>query len=131
MDKVIYIPAYGLPITKDIVTKVPTGEVKGYWFGIFKKKVTKKVKTSEEIGISDSRVDADRLFSDLSQAVEQCNLEGFEVVSVTPITSGDYNYQVQEGNGLKGHAHKSSYAFGYGYSFTEGLVVIAKKVEEK
>lgn len=126
VNKVMYIQAFGVPITKEVTKKVPTGETERGWFGI-PKKVMAKVTENQEVGTSDSQVDAVRLSNDLAKAVEQMNADGYELVSVTPIISGDYNYHVQEGNGLKKHAHKSSYAFGYGFSFTEGLTVIFKK----
>lgn len=123
---VVFIKAYGSPITKDVIKKVPTGEVKKNWLGL-KKEVKVKVTEQEEVGHSDCQVDAVRLSNDLARAVEEYNDKGFEVVSVTPIISGAYNFKVQEGTGYKKHAFKATYAFGYGFSFTEGLTVIFKK----
>lgn len=125
-NRVIFIPAYGLPITKPVKKTVETGEVKKTFFGK-EKAVTKTVTDTEIVGESDSQVDAVRLSDDLRKAVEEQNAEGYEVVSVTPIISGDYDYVYSEGNGKKIHAHKGSYGYGYGYSFTEGLTVVVKQ----
>lgn len=126
INRVIFIPAYGLPITKQVTKTVETGEIKKTFFGK-EKAVTKTVKDTEVVGESDSQVDAVRLSDDLRRIVEEQNAEGYEVVSVTPIISGDYDYVYSEGNGKKIHAHKGSYGYGYGYSFTEGLTLVVKQ----
>ncbi|QFT13443.1 hypothetical protein [Vibrio sp. THAF190c] len=129
MNKVLFIPAYGVPIKKSTTKNVPTGEVRKGFLG-FRQKVTEKVVEEEVVGMSDCQLDAVRLSNDLAKAVEEFNLDGYEVLSVTPITSGNYNYEVQEGNNFKSKAYKSGYAYGYGFSYTEGLTVVFKKVEK-
>ncbi|QTP58325.1 hypothetical protein HNO53_06125 [Billgrantia antri] len=126
MNKVVYIPAYFEPVGKNKTVKVPTGEKKKGFFG-GEKYVTKKETQWEQTGWSDCRIDGERLANDLAEVVDGLNSEGYEVVSVTPVTSGayDWKYQVQSGgaadNGYGG------YGYGYGYSFTNSLIVTAKK----
>ena len=126
MNKVIHVPAYFEPVGKEKTIKVPTGEKKKGLFG-GEKDVTRKEAKWEQTGWSDSRIDSQRLAQDLSEAVNTLNQEGFEVVSVTPITSGAYDwaYKVDTfmGQGEGGYG----YGYGYGYSYTNSLIVTAKK----
>lgn len=126
MNKVIHIPAYFESIGKEKTIEVPTGEKKKGFFG-GEKDVTRKETKWEQTGWSDSRIDSKRLAQDLSDAIDTLNKEGFEVVSVTPVTSGAYDwaYKVDtfKGVGEGGYA----YGYGYGYSYTNSLIVTAKK----
>jgi hypothetical protein len=111
---------------KKVTKEVPTGEKKkGVCGG--EKDVTQKVTEWQQTGYSDRWVDGERLSVDISNAVAKLNEEGYEVVSVTPLTSGEYNYKWELHTGgvnLGG----GGYGYGYGYSYTEGVTIIAKKV---
>jgi hypothetical protein len=85
--------------------------------------VTKK----EIIGRSDCQIDLVQL-EELNTAIKELNTDGYEVVSVTPITSGQYDSHFSEGNGFKKKGMKGSY--GYGYSYTEGLIITAKRTQD-
>ena len=125
MNKVIYVPSYFKPIGKEVTKKVPTGEKKTGLFG-GEKDVTKKVKVWQQTGYSDRWIDGERLANDIAEAVSRLNDEGFEVVSLTPITSGEYNYQWNQQDGGDNWGG-SGYGYGYGYSYTEGVTIVAKK----
>lgn len=127
MNKILYVPAPFKPVGKNITKKVPTGEKKKGFFG-GEKDVTEKVTEWEQLGWSDSEIDGERLAQEISEAVTQLNAEGYKVASITPITSGkyDYNWEVKPfpGKGEGGYA----YAYGYGYSYTEGVTIVGEKV---
>jgi hypothetical protein len=64
-------------------------------------------------------IDGMRLAKNLEQAIELLNKDGYEIVSVTPITSGFGTYAAQTG--------AFGYSYGYGYSYTEGIIVVGRK----
>tara|TARA_R110002012_G_scaffold67545_4_gene175988 strand:- start:791 stop:1000 length:210 start_codon:yes stop_codon:yes gene_type:complete len=68
------------------------------------------------------------LSQSIDKAVSTLNSEGYKVVSVTPITSGEYDWKTKvdtfTGNGEGGYG----YAYGYGYSYTEGVTIIGEKI---
>jgi len=78
--------------------EVPTGETKKGFLS-FEKDVTKKVTKWEQTGYSNREIDGLRLSADIERAVQQLNREGYEVVSVTPVISGayDFKYEVKFG----------------------------------
>lgn len=123
MNKVVYVPAFFAPIGKEKTVKVPTGEKTTGFFG-GEKDVVKKEKQWVQTGFSDCIVDSERLSDDLAILVEKLNQDGFEVVSVTPVTSGDYSWKTYAGG-----AGDSSYGhgYGYGYSYTSSLIITARK----
>ena len=83
--------AHFKPIGKDVTTKVATGEKKKELFG-GEKDVTQKVTEWKQTGYSDRLIDGERLARDISDAVGALNDEGYEVISVTSATSGEYNF---------------------------------------
>lgn len=62
------------------------------------------------------KIDAEKLNNDLQFAVSQLNADGYKVLSITSITSGNDNFR----NGV---------GYGYGYGYTEGLIILAEKYE--
>lgn len=126
MNKVIYVPSFFKPIGKKVKKEVATGEKKKGFFG-GEKDVTTKVEEWQQTGYSDRYIDGERLASDIAKAVSELNNDGFEVVSITPVTSGDYNYQWAHQKGGQ-HWGGSGYGFGYGYSYTEGMTIVAKEL---
>lgn len=103
-----------------VTKKVPTGEKKKGLFG-GEKEVTKKVKEWKQTGFSDRWIDGERLSNDVANAVKALNEEGYEVVAVIPVISGEYSWA----RGRQGNI--GGYGYGYGYSYTEGVSIIAKK----
>ncbi len=136
MNKVVYVPAYFLALTEEKIVKVPTGEKKKGLFG-GEKDVTRKEKKLVQVGYSDSKVDGKRLAEDLDKEITKLNAEGYEVVNVASVISGEYNYKYEQdhkrdygsyGNGGYGWGYGWGYGYGYGYSYTDSLIVIAKKI---
>ncbi|MGM0951346.1 MAG: hypothetical protein ACQEW7_00055 [Pseudomonadota bacterium] len=125
MNKVVYISTYGKPVGKDVAKKVATGETKKGLFG-GEKEITKKVTEWEQTGYSSCLMDGERLSQDIQKAVNELNNEGYEVVAVTPVISGNFNYDYKTTG--SGHNGDSGYGYGYGYSYTEGVTIIAKKM---
>ena len=126
LNKVVYVPAFFEPVGKNKTIKVPTGEKKkGLFSG--EKDVTRKEIQWEQTGWSDCRVDDERLANDLKEIVVALNNEGYEIVSVTPVTSGSYDWKYQVKTGGSGNNGYGGYGYGYGYSFTSSLIVTAKK----
>ncbi|MCF1428151.1 MAG: hypothetical protein LPD71_02870 [Shewanella sp.] len=103
MNKVLYVPAHfqALP-----------GKAADAWS---KKKSPKQ---------SDSLVDGERLSRDIAAAVETLNAQGYEVQSIMPITSGKYDFATMHGSG----SMFESGGYGYGYSFTQGVTIIARRI---
>jgi hypothetical protein len=122
INRVVYVPACWAPTGKYRTVKVPTGEKTTGLFG-GTKDVTRKEERFVQTGSSDCDIDAERLADDIAKAVAELNREGYEVVAVTPLTSGDHFAETKwgwTGNGGVG--------YGYGYSFTKGVVITARKM---
>lgn len=103
-------------LSEKMLKKVATGGKKKGLLGE-EKEVAKKVKGWEQTGYSDSWIDGERLASDIFRAVAQLNNERFEVVTVTPITSGKYDFSYYHSGA--GHNDDSGYGYGYGYSVSD------------
>ena len=135
MNKVIYIHAHYKAIGKMVKVKVPTGETREGWFG-GEKPVYETKEEWQQTGWSDCLVDGKRLSTDIAAAVESLNREGYEVVSLSPVISGAYNYEYQS-QGITSSPRifreteeisgGGSYGYGYGFSYSEGVTVIARK----
>jgi len=131
--KTFFIPAKGIPLIQKKTVKIPTGETKKGFLG-FEKQVTRKETQEVITGYSDCAIDGNQLVKDMHQVINPYFAEGFELLSITPVTSGNYYYKYQEGN-VSGSIHNgygsisgnSAYGYGYGYSYTEGLIVVLKK----
>ena len=126
MNKIVYIPAFFEPVGEDKIIEVPTGEKKKGFFG-GEKDVTREETKWEQIGWSDCLIDSERLANDLAMEVEKLNREGFEIVSVTPITSGSYDWKYKTGTFIGAGEGGYGYAYGYGFSYTNSLIITAKK----
>ncbi|MEL7312369.1 MAG: hypothetical protein AAFN07_12705 [Pseudomonadota bacterium] len=129
MNKAVYVKAHFKPLMKMQSVKVPTGEVKKGLFG-GKKEVTRKeeqlVATDE---FSDCSIDGERLTADINQAIATLNGEGYEVVSITPVTSGSYQYRYNTEKWVSQSGGWGwGYGYGYGFSMTEGVTILARKV---
>jgi hypothetical protein len=112
MNKVVYVPAHKAPMFKTVVRQVSTGETKT---GIFGKeiKITRGVSEKVLDGYSDSKIDGQRLSEDIQKAVDNLNKKGYEVICISEVTSGNYSIGSESV---------------FGYSYTEGVNIIAKKV---
>lgn len=122
MNRVVVVEAHFKQIGKYVTKKVPTGEVKPGLFG-GDKQVMKSVSVWQQTGISDCEIDVIRLNNDIAEAVEILNREQYEVISITPITSGKYDYSYRAAL-----IEAKGYGYGYGYSHTEGVIILAKQI---
>ena len=66
----------------------------------------------------------------LGQSVEDaCNelaKDGYQVMSITPILRGVHGHQLQPGT-LKKGTGVTGYSFGFGYSLTDSILIVAQK----
>jgi hypothetical protein len=132
VNKVIYVKAHFKPIMKEKTVKVPTGEKKKGLFG-GEKDITKKEKQLVKTGVSDCEIDGERLALEIQNAIETLNIEGYEVIGITQITSGRYKYETKRDKDYSSSLESSygwgwGWGYGYGYSFTEGVTIVAKKL---
>jgi hypothetical protein len=121
LNKTVYVNSYFKAVGKIVDVKVPTGEKKTGFFGD-EKDITKIEQRWEQTGSSDCEIDGQRLADDIQTAVQTLNSEGYSVTSITPVTSGRYNYE------YKDKGQYGGYSYGYGYSITEGMVIIGQKL---
>ncbi len=145
--RVIFINSPFYHLGKCVTKRVQIGErevVKTRSTGFFKtEEYVEKEPVYEERqevvdsgSVSDCRIDGNALATNLKQTIDTLAGEGFEVMSVIPITSGNWNYKTHVGQiwkdvgpALTGHVGHGvepfAWGYGYGYSFTEGLIVTA------
>lgn len=84
-------------------------------------------------------VDMAQLDQDLNAAIEQLAEEGYEVMTITPITAGTGAWKVDTINPKnfmnrifsKDTTGNAVYSYGYGFSYTQGFVILAKQLPEK
>ena len=99
-----------------------TGEKTKSLFG--KKAVTEKKKRWVELDeYGNTRRDGQRLAQDIESVLNRLETEGFEIVSATPVESGEYSCQ-EFGRGGQFGANTCA---SWGYSFTEGILVTARR----
>lgn len=125
MNKTVYVPSFFQPIYKEVTVKVPTGNTKRF-LGIID--IDEKIRQKKIIqdGWSDCQIDGERLNEDINNVLNKLNQDNYEVISISPITSGTWAYKYQQ-NDINNGNGKGSYGYGYGYSYTEGVVILAKK----
>jgi len=136
MNKVVYVKAHFKPVGTEKVVKIPTGD-KAIGFLGKEKDVLRSEKQFVQTGISKSQIDGERLRDDIDKAVSELNADKYEVISITPITSGEFDFKY-EGSSISSSKRafseteavrgKGGYGYGYGYSYTEGAIIIARKV---
>ena len=98
--KSIWVAAHFKELGSWRATSIQTGTTtKMVEKGLFKKtQVEVEVPVFEEqrewvsSGFSDCEVDGERFSKDIGSAIESLDLEGFEVLSITPVLSGSYKY---------------------------------------
>ena len=117
MNRVVYVPAQFAAVGKYRKVKVPTGETRRNIFGN-KVPETETQQEWEMTGYSDRVINGVELARDVGTAVTRLNNDGYKVVSVTPVTSGNYD-----------HGLRSNGGYGYGYSYTEGIIIVAERIK--
>jgi hypothetical protein len=108
MNRTVYIPALFKEIREPHTFQVPSGKR-----GFLGHGRTRAEEQWVSEGYSDSEIDGERLQQDVQQAVDGLNEEGYDVVSLTPVESGAYNWSPE--------------GYSYGYSYTEGVIILARK----
>jgi hypothetical protein len=122
MNKVVYVPTLFTDRGNYETVKVPTGETEKGLFGR-ERDVMREEEQFVKTGVSDCDVNGKRLAEDVANAVALLNHEGYEVVAITPITTGRHHSEV-----LREFAHGIEGGLGYGYSFTKGVIITARRV---
>lgn len=127
--KVVFVQSQFGSTYKEKTVHKPTGE-KGKLFGLFSYDETVAKKERVATGPSDCAIDGVTLAYDLQLALSQLEEEGYEVVSIAPVTSGAHQHELKEirSKGITGGV-ESGYGYAYGFSYTEGVLVTARKVE--
>ncbi|GIU33526.1 hypothetical protein L2719_07970 [Shewanella schlegeliana] len=89
-----------------------------------------KPKTSD-FEYSTCKIDSDRLNADLQQALETLNQDGYKVVQITPVTSGDFAFKDHFSDPhLLGNGVTTEGGYGYGFSYTDSLIILAELIAE-
>ena len=81
----------------------------------------------EVLNRSDCEIDGKKFSEDINQTISELETEGYEVVSVTPVTSGRYKYDYEAP--IINAADRASFGWGYGFSYTEGVNILARLVK--
>lgn len=118
--KSVYVKAKYLALYKEVAKQVPTGEVATSLFNSGEA-ITKTVHEMEFDKNSDCEIDGEQLTLDVANAVERVISEGFEIISINPVTSGRWAHN-------HGNSGTGGFGYGYGYSVTDGMSIIAKKL---
>jgi hypothetical protein len=93
------------PIYEEVIEKVPTGKH------------------------SDTYINIDDFARRMTDACNDLHEKGYDVIKITEVIEGRYNYAYDKyGTGFNGAA-PTCYSYGYGYSVTDGVVILAKKRE--
>lgn len=103
-----------------------TGETKKGFFGGEKAVTIKNKRWVELDEYSENRIDGARLSEDTNKILNQLQSEGFEVLSITPVISGEYSWTGYS-KSAGASAGAASTCASWGYSFTEGVMVTARK----
>ena len=122
MIKTVWIRAYKAEIGKWEEYDKPTGETQKGLIG--DKTVTAKERRWVKTGLSDCRIDGKRLAKDMETAIQSIENEGYEVLHITEVLSGDYNWKEYC---TAGPGPEADTAVSWGYSYLEGVVITAKK----
>ena len=126
LNKTVYVQSYFKAIGREATVQVATGEKKRSFFG-GETEITRNATQWQQTGWSDCEIDGERLARELQVAIDKLNHEGYSVISVSPITSGHYDYKYQPNGTLAGSCSGGGFGYAYGYSVTEGLIVIAHR----
>lgn len=82
-------------------------------------------------GVSETHSDIRSLAQKIEDACNQLAAEGYHVINISKIESGRYHHDVWQGKnhyrdcGAKFSKWGAAYAYGYGYSVTDGAIITA------
>lgn len=117
-------------IGKQVNKKVGTGEYKKSLFGKGAEKM-KNEKVWIKTGYSDCSVDGIATNDRLNEMISKIEKDGFDIVTITAVTSGSWKYETgslrnESGVIIKNQTNAGGWGYGYGYSFTSGYIISAK-----
>lgn len=72
---------------------------------------------------NDKTIDIVRLNDDINKEIAELNNLCYEIISITPITSGGYKYKYIDSK------RNHNCIWSYGFSYTSGIIIMAKKVK--
>ena len=102
-----------------------TGETKKGFFGGEKAVTVKKRRWVVLNEDSEDSIDGARLSRDTEKVLNQLESEGFDVLNITPVISGQYSWTRYDKSTPQSGAADTCAS--WGYSVTEGVMVTAKK----
>lgn len=129
--KSVFVEAPMKKLMEHVTKQVPTGELKKGFFG-GDKRLFKEDRVLQVTGISNCEVDGDELATQVNLVLAELVRNGYEPITVIPITSGAYNYKDVEGQRSMYENREAIVGggWGYGYSYTEGVLLVAKIVRD-
>ena len=130
MNRVVYVPWRFKPKGHYETYEEPTGETKKSIFGK-EKEVTREAQKWVWDGYSNEHVPMKDFMQDVENKVTELNKEGYEIISVVPITRGvaNYAYKTKTDTVFQGGAGWG-YGYGYGYGYTSGMTIFVRKIVE-
>ena len=124
MNKVFFVPSKMCATGKTNKKAVPTGNSKKVFGGLLSVPETKLVEEFVPTGVSDCQIDNVTLAFDLEAKLHELEVSGYVIVNITPIISGTYAYKAQWSTKFS-----AGYGDGYGFRYTHGMMIIARKQE--
>ncbi|WP_232775143.1 MULTISPECIES: hypothetical protein [unclassified Shewanella] len=110
-------------LVKSYFAKIETDKREEMWAA--------KPKTSQW-EYSNCKIDSERLNNDLQQAIETLNEQGYRVMQITTITSGNYHFSDHLSDPhLLGNGVTTEGGYGYGFSYTDSLVILAEQTQQQ
>ena len=92
------------PVFEEVVEDVPTGTY------------------------SDTQINLEDLARRIADTCNELDQAGYDVIKISDIVRGAYNYAVDRYHSVtNSSAPDTCYSYGYGYSVTDGVIIIGKK----
>lgn len=134
-SETVFIPSTFVPNYIEETVSIPTGETTRTFFGMIPKDVVRKERQVRQDGYSNCIIDGEALARDVSKAVNRKTEDGFNVLSIVPVTSGNWAYekgQISGGGGATGGGGRISpiqgdTGYSLGWSFTSGMMITFTK----
>ncbi|MGS0682116.1 hypothetical protein ACVBIL_13225 [Shewanella sp. 125m-7] len=109
-------------LVKSYFAKIETDKREEVWAAKPKK---------SEFEYSTCKIDSERLNNDLQLAIETLNNDGYKVVQITPVTSGDFAFRDHFSDPhFLGNGVSTEGGYGYGFSYTDSLIILAEYIAE-
>jgi len=126
-NRVVYVKARFREHWVEKSVLVPAGEPYRL-FGRFALPRWRRTRQEVKIATSDCEIDGERLAEDVRAAVLALNEQGYAVVTVTEVTSGQFSPRFDRASRSSRSRlmmRNAMRQIGYGYSHTEGVVIVA------